>query len=125
MTQTKEDLVESFSSLETAVFKRKIYGVCVMYGMANYKILKEKMHIDMFPSDNYYTIDDQKNELTTNKKKYLKQIYQQKEHPLKLIIKKRTKKRIMMNILMKLLMKLLMNLLMKLLMNLLMKLIII
>ena len=42
MTQTKEDLVESFPSMETAVFKRKIYGVCVMYGMANYKILKEK-----------------------------------------------------------------------------------
>ena len=92
MTQTKEDLVESFSSLETAVFKRKIYGVCVMYGMANYKILKEKMHIDMFPSDNYYTIDDQKNELTTNKKKVSKANIPTKRTPVKINNKKENKK---------------------------------
>ena len=92
MTQTKEDLVESFPSMETAVFKRKIYGVCVMYGMTNYKILKEKMHIDMFPVDKYYTIDDKKNESSTNKKKVSKANIPTKRTPVKINNKKENKK---------------------------------
>ena len=92
MAQTKEDLVESFPSLETAAFKRKIYGMCVMYGMSNYKILKEKMNIDMFPATNYYTIDDQKNESATNKKKVSKANIPTKRTPVKINNKKDNKK---------------------------------
>ena len=55
----KEDLVESFPNLEAPVFKRKIYDSCMLYAMENYKILRERFDQDMFPSESYYTIEDQ------------------------------------------------------------------
>jgi hypothetical protein len=61
MTQVKEDLVASFPNLEANVFKRRIYDVCVKYVMFNNKILKEKLSVDRYPADTYYTIDDQIN----------------------------------------------------------------
>ena len=61
MTQVKADLVASFPNLEANVFKRRIYDVCVKYVMFNNKILKEKLSVDRYPADTYYTIDDQIN----------------------------------------------------------------
>ena len=58
MSVTKEDLVESFTSLETPVFKRKVYDSCILYTMEKYKILKNKFETDMFPSESYYSIED-------------------------------------------------------------------
>ena len=58
-TVLKEELVESFPNLEAPVFKRKIYDSCMLYAMENYKILRERFDQDMFPSESYYTIEDQ------------------------------------------------------------------
>jgi len=74
MPQTKEDLAESFPSIEKQVFKKKVYLSCILYTIQQYDIIKTKYNLDNFPSNKYYTIDDltksnPKNEKKTPKKR--------------------------------------------------------
>jgi hypothetical protein len=54
-----EDLCPSFPSIDNAPFKRKVYEACTIFAMENYDVLRKTQSEDMFPSEKFYTLEDQ------------------------------------------------------------------
>ena len=58
MYQNKSDLVESFSNLESASFKKKIYDICMIFAMETNSTMSKSFDYVKYSPDLYYTIDD-------------------------------------------------------------------
>ena len=63
-----EELCPSFPSIDNAAFRRKIYETCSLFAMENYDILRKTQSEDMFPSEKFYTLEDQTKGVKTTKK---------------------------------------------------------
>lgn len=53
------ELCPKFTSIDNISFKRNVYGACLLFAMENYKNLRKSYNQDMFPSKQYYTLEDQ------------------------------------------------------------------
>lgn len=50
-----------FSSIDNTAFKRKVYDTCLLFAMKNYQNIQKCHPEDMFPSNQYYTLEEQLN----------------------------------------------------------------
>jgi hypothetical protein len=59
MALTLADIYPTFTSINNTSFKKKVHDACVLFAMENYKNLRETHSEDMFPSTQYYTLEEQ------------------------------------------------------------------